>query len=389
MSAARWQRPCPACGGREAAALHFNRMAPLDGLDLSYRVARCARCRFAFADELPSPETYQRYYRTLSKYDAFDSDAQLPPAYRARARAARELCARHVGREASVVDLGCGPGVLLDELRAAGWEDVRGFDPAPHAAQQALRLYGLENVRSGSLGDPAVGDALAAAGLVCLTGILEHLPRLREDLAALLERLPASAHVLVEVPALERFLEPSFEPFGEFSLEHVQYFSAATLARLFASLGYRALALELLPLPAGTTDSLLGLFVRAENAAAPAPAEDGLIEAYVQRSAQACALALSRIEACAAGRLLVYGAGSHTARLLPALLERGFERRIAGVADANPNLAGKAIGPFTIRPPEALGEDPAATVIVSTFRSQEAVAAALARRFPNPLLRLY
>jgi SAM-dependent methyltransferase len=293
-----------------------------------------------------------------------------------------------VGRAETVIDLGCGPGVLLDEFRRGGWQRLAGIDPAPRAAEQASRLFGLETVRTGTLATAAAQLDLAEAGLVCLTGILEHLPSLRHDLAALAGHCAPQAKLLIEVPALERFLADRFEPFGEFSLEHLQYFSAASLCRLLGAQGFGPLALSLLPLPDGTTPSLLGLFARSAPPRRQ-PDDAGLIDEYVLRSEHGLRSALARATTCDAKRVVVYGAGSHSARILPALLERGLGPRLVALVDANPNLWGKTLGPLTIEPPEAVLRHRDATLLISTFRSQEAVAAALARRHPNPLLRLY
>jgi SAM-dependent methyltransferase len=367
-------------------------MAPLDGVDLSYRVARCSGCGFAFADQLARPEAYATYYRTLSKYDLLASTAAVPQVHRIRARAAVALCEDHLDKQAPIADLGCGSGILLDTFRQACWTRLSGIDPAPNAPEQARNLFGLNDVHSGTLQEAGGKIDLARMKLVCLTGVLEHLPVLRADLEALTQQLSGNAMILVEVPALERFLEPQIEPYGEFSLEHLQYFSAASLARLFESLGYRARALALLPLPAGTTDSLMGLFARTGNgepAPAQLPGESADIGAYVTRSASVLDAALARIDACPAKRVAIYGAGSHTARLLPHLMKRDRAARMTQLVDANPNLQGKSMGPFRIEPPEALDGDPQAAILISSFRSQEPIAQVLAKRFPNPLLRLY
>lgn len=389
MTSAPWPRPCPVCGTAGADALHFNRLAPLDGHDLSYRVASCAGCRFAFADRLAAPDTYERYYRSLSKYDIAASVLEVPEVDRMRARATVDLLAAHVDRGERIIDLGCGSGVLLDALRRGGWSRVAGLDPAPGAGERARRLFALEEVHPGSLRDLPPQLEVGNAGLVCLAGVLEHLPRLREELEALLSRLAPGAKVLVEVPALERFGPEKFEPFGEFSLEHLQYFSAASLRALFAALGFRPLALDLVRLPTGTTDSVLALFARGEAQRLDAPEDLPLLQSYVERSARGMAEVLARIDACDARRIFIYGAGSHSARLLPELLARGMGDRLAGILDANPNVQGKSLGPLRIEAPEALGRDPRATVLLSTFRSQESLARALAARYANPQLHLY
>ena len=99
-------------------------------------------------------------------------------------------------------------------------------------------------------------------------------------------------------------------------------------------------------------------------------------------------VALARIAACPAEDLVIYGAGSHTARLLPRLQAAG-ERRLAGLVDSNPNLCGKRLGPLCIEVPEALDRYPHATIVVSSFRSQQPICDALQATYSNRVLALY
>lgn len=383
-------RPCPVCESTEALPLYDNAMAPIGGIDMSYRVASCRRCGFGFADRLPPDEDYARYYQHLSKYDQIADRAAVPAVDRERAAAVVEFCRPHLAADALVADLGCGAGVLLAAFRDAGWSRLLGLDPAPAAPAQARQLFGLDGVSSGVLSQAAQRLPLAEVSLVCLTGVLEHLPALREDLGQLLAALAPGTRVLIEVPALERFGKTPCEPFGEFSLEHIQYFSAHALSRLFASLGARCLETRLLALPVGTTDSLLGLFATggaSEPVAAPASA--ARLDDYLAASCAQMRAALGRLDEFPGGQWLIYGAGSHTARLLPMLEARGLAERIVGIVDGNANLHGQRIGRWTIEPPQAIARHPQCPLLISSFRSQQAIASALAARWPNPLLRLY
>jgi len=132
----------------------------------------------------------------------------------------------------------------------------------------------------------------------------------------------------------------------------------------------------------------MALFARrGTGAQLPAAAPD--IDEYVRRSASALDAALARIDACQAKRIAIYGAGSHTARLLPQMLESGRGARVTKLVDSNPNLQGKSMGGFRIEAPESLDDDREAAILISSFRSQEGIAQVLSERFPNPLLRLY
>lgn len=386
----REARRCPVCGSDRTTPLYMNTLAALDGLDMSYRVARCIACGFAFADQLPSPPTYATYYQSLSKYDIAPTVAGISPADRLRCDAAVDLLRPHAGPGARIADLGCGSGSLLDALRTAGWSRLAGIDPAPGAPQLARQQFKLDCVQSGTLDQaPGLLD-LSGMDVICLTGVLEHLPRLSDDLATLTMATGKATHILVEVPALERFAQRPFEPYGEFSLEHIHYFSRESLTRLFAKLGFRVLSTSFVDLPSGYCDSLFALFARSQGTSIPATSTaacDG-IENYIAESESLALAAIMRITACPAKSLVIYGAGSHTARLLPRLLETG-ENRLAGLVDSNPNLRGKHLGPLLIEAPETLDRHPEATIVVSSFRAQQAIGDMLRASRSNPVLTLY
>jgi hypothetical protein len=218
--------------------------------------------------------------------------------------------------------------------------------------------------------------------------VLEHLPQLRQDMARLLERLRPGCKILLEVPAIECFLKPNCEPFGEFSLEHIQFFDTTSLTNLTQSLGARQLALELLDLPMVASGSMLGLFEWGGSIPQESVfqcSNTSAMQAYIEASQHQLDDALRRIPA---GPVIIYGAGSHTARLLTHL-ERIPRCEVQGIVDSNPNIEGKPMGRWTVRAPRSIHETPDTTVLVSSFRSQEAIAAHLRETAPNPLVLLY
>ncbi len=377
-------RPCPVCGEDRPRAVFDNRMAPLDRLDMSYRVSQCAGCAFHYASDLPLPASYASYYRTMSKYD-LPGTGGVSSSARQRFEAALSLSTRHLPADALIIDVGCGSGALLGAFKAAGYSHLYGIDPAPGAPREAARQFGLQHVVSGSLRDADQRLPLAQCDLLCLTGVAEHLPELSEDFAALLTGLADKALVLIEVPALERFAAAAFEPFGEFSLEHIQYFSQPSLDRLLMRFGYTPLD-HLTLRCTGCTDSLFGLYGRSmPDRSADAGPPPSLTD-YIERSGETWHRVLQKI-ARHPGPFIIFGAGSHSARLLPALDSLGMASRIVGIVDNNPNLHGVALGGHRIHPRDFLARQPGMTVLISSFRAQSAIAEQLADR--HPCLCLY
>lgn len=382
-----WHRSCPVCGQDNAASVALNQMALLAGLDMSYHVGCCRHCGFSYATDLPTPATYADYYRMLSKYDVTDSTDDIPDHDRMRIRTAVELCRPHIQDDAVIVDIGCGIGALLDGFRQANYLNVHGIDPAPDAHTLAKRLFGFSTVRTGSLNEADRLLPLNSAGLVCLTGVLEHLPRLHEDMERIFQHLSTESKVLIEVPALERFTRTGMEPFGEFSLEHVQFFSKESLQSFMGRFGFFPLIQTIVAIPGLVSDSLFSLFTRSDPALCRQTGQDIGLSAYITQSEAILDGALSRIAPGLPQRFWIYGAGSHTARLIPRLNRLGFEDRIAGVIDSNPNLHGKLIGTHAIYPPQFLDQHTGQPVLVSSHKAQNTIARRLHER--HPLILIY
>lgn len=390
---AHTHRACPCCGGTDCAAVFDNRMAPIGGLDMSYRVVQCGQCGFVYAGELPASDCYAHYYKTLSKYDQISSANQIPEVDVVRAEATVALCARYVARDQGIADLGCGIGHLLHVFHKAGWQELHGIDPAPSAPQRARDLFGLTCVESGLLADAEARLPCLRIGLVCLTGVLEHLWSPRDDLASIFASLQPATYIFIEVPALERFVRPPCEPFGEFSLEHIQYFSARSLQNLMHAAGATTISINLLDLAPAATDSLLGLFrIDTEPRSFVQPIFDttdgNRLHAYLDNSSHSLERAIANL-AASPGPWILYGAGSHTARLLPILAERGLDQRISNIVDGNTNLHGQPLGRWVVASPDLLDANPNITVAISSFRAQTAIYRALSNRYANPLLCLY
>ena len=375
-------RHCQVCQGKSVTLLRANTMVPVDGLDMSYKLARCNICGFHFAQKLPDEALYLRYYSELSKYDSQPSVSSLD---RQRIDAAVELCVRlQIPKESLIVDLGCGFGALLATLRDAGWNRLVGVDPAPQSARRAQEQFGLDGIYQGTLANAGEVTNLYDADLVCLMAVLEHLPQLRRDLGGILSQLRPGARVLVEVPALDLFKGSDGESFGELSLEHIQFFSEQSLCNLFASLEAHVLDRKLLALPGLHSGSL---FVLAELGGRPAALEQerpDTMDDYLAGSERRWNAALQRVPS---QPFVLYGAGSHSARLIPKLTVEQRKNLVA-VLDGNVNLHGKSFGEWTVQAPDALSQYPVLPVLISSYRAEIAIAKDLSRRFPQQSLQL-
>jgi SAM-dependent methyltransferase len=379
------RRVCPICESADIEVTFNNMMSDVGGFDMSYTVGRCTSCGFHFAHRLADEATFQSYYQAVSKYDVANKISQVDCE---RINYAVKFCEILVERSEMIVDLGCGFGAMLSALRKGGWSNIHGVDPAPNSANCAKKLFDLDSVHCGTMAQAHTVVPLGQADVVCFMAVLEHLPNLRADLLKLLEKLKPGCRVLVEVPAVEYFSAKNNEPFGEFSLEHIQFFTEVSLKNLFKSLGWEVEKKESLALPYVGSGSIFGLFRRSKSSTlnGALDVDSGqVLRDYVTVSSSVLKTALQGIPM---GPILIYGAGSHSARLIPHL-EKMPGVKIVAVVDSNPNLLGKQIGQWTIQSPSVIEASPELPVLVSSFRSQREIASRLQSRYPNPLILMY
>jgi SAM-dependent methyltransferase len=378
-------RPCPICINQDSAFLFENIMASIGSLEMSYTVSCCNHCGFYFASGLADSNTFDAYYHSLSKYDI---PGPLSTVDHSRIESAVCFLEKHVDKNVSIADLGCGNGYFLDALRSKGWQNIQGLDPAPNAGKTALDLFGSLEIRCGTLSNAHEVLNLQGIDVVCIMSVLEHLPDIRQDLSVLFSKLPQKCRLLIEVPAIEFFPNPQSEPFGEFSLEHIQFFDQSSLKNLMESLGAKQLAVELVELPMAGSGAVLGLFewtgqIPADSAVTNQ--KTNFMEIYVEQSKRKLDLSLKKIPA---GPLILFGAGSHTARLI-SHLEKMPGTFVHSIVDSNPNLIGKDIGPYTIKSPDSINDNPRIPVLVSSFRSQNTIASILQKSVSNPIVLMY
>lgn len=155
-----------------------------------------------------------------------------------------------------------------------------------------------------------------------------------------------------------------------------------------SSLGAKTVAIELIDLPIVASGAILGLFEwngRETGNLDFSFTQSNLMHRYIEQSHQYLNLALNKIPN---GPLIVFGAGSHTARLL-SHLENSTRSEVISIIDSNTNLIGKKMGRWTVSSIDTICKTPEIPVLVSSFRSQNSIAARLKEFVTNPIILMY
>ena len=353
-------RPCPVCGLGEREILFVQRFESLAGISLldGYEVVVCWNCGLVFADRIPPEPAFEHYYANASKYEFSHRGGQQHEAEVRRLKALAGWIAQRVPASARLFDVGCATGELLAALREQGFSDLTGLDLSDASARYAREHHGLHVIR-GTLGDkPHYARAFDA---VVLSAVLEHVPGLNRFLQRMEAWLMPDGLVIVEVPDAENFARAFNAPYQEFSIEHINFFSAPALDNLMGAHGYSRVALrqELCYVGPNLTGPVLTLiFRRGAPPAAPArepTSEDG-VRAYLEWCRRWTESENRAIRELVEKQtpVLIWGIGTLCQRLLATTRLR--DANIRAFIDSNPHYQGqRMIGRPVIAPQELKG----------------------------------
>jgi SAM-dependent methyltransferase len=390
-------RACPVCAHDVGVTLFENWMATCAGYDFSTPIFRCTSCDAAYAGRALTASDLNCYYSTLSKYDTMRAVSDISAIDRERVHLTADFLRPCLGSLASVLDVGCSSGLLLHTLHQLGVKRVHGIDPAADAAAVARALFDISVFQAQAETYEDYGNY----DLVCLMAVLEHLLGPRHLLSAVGRQMRPGSRVLIEVPDAGAFDRPGdarpIEAFGEFSNEHINFFSISDIRRLGASAELEVERWKTVRLSNGSADLFVLLRRMPAVSELPAP-DDGsavsrlnsgeALHQYISRSKVATEEIERRLAEVCGGPVLIYAAGNHTARLLiqsPALARA----EIHAVFDRNHHLQGNSIGGLPILAPNRICEFPNYPVIISTLNARREIYEALSAGTGHPLVLLY
>lgn len=234
-------RACPVCAGHAAHGAWR---------EAGLRYVRCAACSAFFSD------VTEAYY-DAHRHNAWDEavpDADTVGFYdRARRPSHEALLQRMPATGAGrLLDVGCGLGFFLQRAAASGWT-ATGVEPSSAWAAASRERPGVADVVCGLVEDPALDGRRFE--LITVWDVLEHIFDPVPFLARVRSLLAPGGQVFIRTPNLG-YLRPVYGARRRLGqdvrlgpLNHVVYFSPATLTRALAAAGLRPERWHALPPP--------------------------------------------------------------------------------------------------------------------------------------------
>ena len=364
-------RPCEVCSASDQERLHRQHfLFPGLAQPIHYDVVACRACGFAYASDIPDQAALDQFYQTVEHH----LHTELPPGLARIHGDFFDFVNGHAALDldAPILDIGSGMGHFLSHFKRAGFQHLLGMEPSPAAARLAQEIYGLQ-IKSATV-DAFVTDQRFQ--LISLCGVLEHIADLRSSLAKISALLAQDGYLFLAVPDVEAFGKtPPAEPFLEFALEHINFFSAASLDNVLAANGFEKVTVISQHNAFYDNHYLLALYRKTDQAAARPTVDDvaaDSLRSYIARSRQVLGPVEKLAEQLEASGepVVIWGAGSLTSRLL--CDTRLGKTHICAIVDRNRNLQGKPLLGVAISAPDSVLDHPHATVfIASTTYAEE------------------
>ena len=178
---------CPVCSTEQGLAVYPIARDPITGD--TFEVLKCPSCDLTYTAS--RPQNYDHYYP--AGYRGYGSLVKWVLKRLYERRVTRWL--RDRTGPGSVLEIGCGPGLILEIFRQNGWRAL-GTERNENAAAEARLIPGVEVTSTGVEGLPQK----AQFDLIVMFQVLEHLEDPVSVLRDCAQRLSLDGQIIINVP---------------------------------------------------------------------------------------------------------------------------------------------------------------------------------------------
>lgn len=379
------KRNCEICGYKKNTEIYTQRFLLGDNVRFRYKVVACDSCGFTFATDLPSPSKLEKFYKENTKYVYQHSGGTIPEFAKKLHLHSFKMVDKYLKKNyfknknaIKILDIGCGNAYLLNIFKQHGYSNLLGIEPAKGCSIVARRLYRIK-VLPMTLSEYSTKEKF---DLIILGSVLEHLSILQKNSLKAVALLKDSGIMFVSVPDGDHFGSILKEPFLEFSLEHINYFTRNSLKNLFAPGGMKNSKFDSLPLDLYGGYALNSIWKKDDKKRRIVfkKSDKKKIDNYIKKSRAKLQTIENKIEKLVNSqeKLIVWGVGSLTSRLLATTDLK--KTNVQFFVDSNKNLQGNKINNIKIEPPEVL-KNGKITVFVSTYIYGREIKETLLKRY--------
>lgn len=256
---------CNLCHGTSTEVVVANARDRLHALPGCFNIVRCTRCGLSYTAPRPVAEDIGFYYPVeyythagreeptlIRNAKAFGKALMYAPR---RARYGTPVEEWSPFGAGAALDIGCGNGRFLANLRRRGWQVV-GLDADPAAIASTQKVVADAQLHCGRFEEVDLSNRLFS--LVMMSHVLEHAHDPVEFLRRALNLVEPGGKLIVRVP---NFGSRQARLFGSYwrGIEmprHLFHFTPTTLTALLTTAGYKVAAVRPQTLPMSISQSL-------------------------------------------------------------------------------------------------------------------------------------
>lgn len=253
------KRNCEICGGSKNKKIHHQKFVlPTQYyFHTGYDVVICEKCGFVYADNIPSQNFFETYYKEMSKKSFYikskvfkkEKNSNYEKEMFKRLKYSFSCFKKYLKKDYRILDLGCYTGELMKILKDNGYDNLIGVDPSDYAVKVAKQRYGIKVIKASIFDDL---KNLGKFDFIIINHVLEHIKNLSEFLQKVKGILNNNGKIYIETPDADNFfisqsnkyLPEHQEAFQQFSVEHINFFTKKSTYNLLSISGFKKLRLQ-------------------------------------------------------------------------------------------------------------------------------------------------
>lgn len=206
---------------------------------IEFDIIECSNCKIAFTYPIPNlPDYVNMDFHSGENKESADKlifIENLHPDWQRLIRLQTKMIIRRNDWDIKILEIGCGEGILLDELRKAGFQNIEGIEPSKTAFQRAQRK-GLK-ISNGYFDNTRIERCY---DLVIMSHVFEHI----EDPKSFVEKVksvlkPGGSIMLTQTnfkALMPRYLKENW--YAWVPDQHYWHFTPSGLEKMFRQHGF-------------------------------------------------------------------------------------------------------------------------------------------------------
>lgn len=210
-----------------------------------FQILECNICKIAFTNPPPViPDYVNMDFHSgedKEKAEKLTYIQDLHPDWQMLIRMQAKMIVDNFDKDAVILEIGCGEGILMDEVRKLGFKNVQGIEPSTSAANRAIKK-GFQ-VANTYFDEGVTGQKF---NLVMLSHVYEHVDELYGFIEKITGVLKDSGSIMLTQTNYKAIL-PRFRKEKWYAWvpdQHFWHFTPAGLKKLFKKFGFRTYALN-------------------------------------------------------------------------------------------------------------------------------------------------